>query len=59
MNEVKLYAEFKQTNKNRMMYTTLMFNGFKECEESNDVYLVCEDLTTDEVPDYIKIKCNY
>lgn len=58
-NNVKLCAEFKQTNKNRMMYTTLMFNGFSESEKSNDVYLVCDDLTTEEVPDYINIKCNY
>ncbi len=58
-NGVKLFAEFRQTNKNRMMYTTLMFSGFSKSDKSTDGYLVCEDLTTEEDPDYIIIKCTY
>ncbi len=54
---VKLYAEFRETEKNRMMFTTLMFNGFSKAEGLNDNYLVCDNLSTEAVPSYISLKC--
>lgn len=52
---VKLRAQFIPTNKNRIMYITYKFNGFKECKE-NDVTFFEADMNYErKIPDYIEL----
>lgn len=54
----KLLAEFVPTDRNRMMYITYKFAGFKEINESNGVTFLENDLTNiQDVPDYIGLRC--
>lgn len=56
-NGVKLRAEFVSTDKNRMMYVTYKFAGFKEIEERGDFVLFENDLLNIQpVPDYVEIR---
>lgn len=55
-NRVRLQAEFVTTDRNRMMYITYKFAGFKEVEEKGD-FIVFED-SLDSIqpfPNYMKI----
>ncbi|MCW7548757.1 HAD-IIIC family phosphatase [Photorhabdus sp. APURE] len=55
-----LHAEFKRTQRNRQMYVTYQFAGFKKCQElSDDTIIFSHDLS--QVPDfprYVKIEIN-
>lgn len=50
--KVHLQAEFLPNDKNRMMYVTFRFNGFKEIEETGDRILLSNSLT--KIPPYPK-----
>ncbi|WP_128893910.1 HAD-IIIC family phosphatase [Longirhabdus pacifica] len=53
---VKLRAEFVVTDKNRMMYVTYKFAGFKEVQEDNDTVLFENDLSVMQpLPDYLTL----
>jgi FkbH-like protein len=53
---VKLRAEFVSTDRNRMMYVTYKFAGFKEIEEKGDFVVFENDLTNLQMmPGYVKI----
>lgn len=53
---VKLQAEFVSNDKNRMMYITYKFAGFKELIESKGVSILENDLTNIQpFPEYIKV----
>jgi len=55
--EVKLRAEFVSNNRNRMMYVTYKFAGFKEIEESNSCTVLENDLSQIQpFPKYITIQ---
>lgn len=47
----ELFAEFIETEKNRMMKLMLMLNDFEEINDKN--YLLCKNLKNNEIPDYI------
>lgn len=54
---VKLRAEFVSTERNRMMYVTYKFAGFKEIEEKCNFVLFENDLTNlQPMPGYVEIK---
>ncbi len=56
-NRVKLYAEFKNTNVNRMMYMTYKFAGFNELAETGDSVVFENDLAQiPPFPEYMKVK---
>jgi len=57
-NSQKLLADFKHTDRNRMMYLTYKFSGFKERSNSNkDIVLFENDLTNiPPWPPYIDLK---
>ena len=53
---VRLYAEFVSNNRNRMMYVTYKFGGFKEVEQQDNLVLFGSDLTRIQpFPDYVKV----
>ncbi|MEO4052790.1 HAD-IIIC family phosphatase [Solibacillus sp. CAU 1738] len=53
---VQLRAEFVPTSKNRMMYMTYKFSGFKEIKESDDLVLFENDcIDIQPIPNYIKL----
>lgn len=54
----KLFADFKVTDRNKMMYVAYKFNHFKEIhKEDKETILLENDLSIiNEIPDYIKIK---
>ncbi|MCX7920665.1 MAG: HAD-IIIC family phosphatase [Clostridia bacterium] len=55
-NDVKLRAEFVKTDRNRMMYITYKFSGFKEIyEEGNKILFENDFSTIQDFPPYIKI----
>lgn len=54
---VKLRAEFISTDRNRMMYVTYKFAGFKEIEERGNFVLFENDLANlQPMPRYVEIK---
>ena len=53
---VRLYADFISTDRNRIMYVTYKFTGFREISRDNDVIeLVSEAEKTFKYPDYINV----
>lgn len=53
---VALRAEFVSTDKNRMMYVTYKFAGFREIHEEGDFILFENDLSDIQpIPEYIKL----
>ncbi|MBD2199779.1 MULTISPECIES: HAD-IIIC family phosphatase [Calothrix] len=58
-NNVRLLAEFVSNNRNRMMYISYKFAGFKEVASNDAVILLENDLTRIQpVPAYIKFQAN-
>jgi FkbH-like protein len=54
---VKLHAEMISTDKNRMMYMTYKFSGFKEIKQNDGFTLFENDLSNiPEYPDYVTLK---
>lgn len=54
-NNVRLLAEFVSNNRNRMMYISYKFAGFKEIEKNDGLIVLENDLTRIQpVPSYIK-----
>ena len=54
---VKLFSEFIDSGRNRMMYVTYKFAGFKEAESKNGKILFQNDLTNiQNFPEYIKVQ---
>lgn len=52
----KLRAEFIENDKNRMMYVSLKFAGFKEIEQTDGLTVLENDYTNIQpFPDYIKV----
>lgn len=52
----KLYADFVQTDRNRIMYITYKFNGFKELSNENGNIVFEADLkNVKSYPDYINV----
>lgn len=57
--EVSLQAEFMPTGRNRMMYITYKFNGFKEIGKRGDIVLLESDLAQVQAfPNYVQVKIN-
>lgn len=55
-NHVILKAQFVPTNKNRIMYITYKFNGFKEEETKEDLVVFSADMSYERpLPDYVQI----
>ncbi len=56
-NHVRLLAEFAPNNRNRMMYISYKFSGFKEIDTQSDLVTFENDLTRiQSVPDYVKFQ---
>ena len=61
INEAKnnnkiLRAQFIPTDKNRIMYITYKFNGFKETGKDGDVVILEADMSYERnIPDYVKV----
>ena len=56
-NNVRLLAEFVQNDRNRMMYISYKFAGFKEIEKNNNLVIFENDLTQIQpVPDYVNFQ---
>jgi FkbH-like protein len=54
---VSLRAEFISNERNRMMYMTYKFNGFKEYKKESDFILFHHDLARiPPIPDYVKVQ---
>lgn len=56
--EVELLADFKPTDRNRMMYMTYKFAGFEELETAADceiTKLKCSEHSAMRLPDYLEI----
>jgi FkbH-like protein len=54
--QVKLYADFVSNNRNRMMYVTYKFAGFKEVEKRSDMIVFENDLTRIQpFPPYMQV----
>lgn len=55
----RLLADFKQTEKNRMMYVTYRFANFKEVEKDGEYIVFENDLSAiQDFPAYIKVNVN-
>jgi FkbH-like protein len=55
-NHVVLQAQFVPTDRNKMMYITYKFNGFKEVEKDGDIIIFAADMSFERpLPDYVKI----
>ena len=55
--KVCLIAEFVSNNRNRMMYITYKFAGFKEIEEVGNAILLEKDLTEiQSIPEYVNLQ---
>ena len=53
---VSLQAEFISNNRNRMMYVTYKFGGFKEVNQDGDLIIFENDLSRIQpFPDYVKV----
>lgn len=56
-NDVRLLAEFVPNNRNRMMYISYKFSGFKEIEKNEDSVIFENDLTRiQDAPSYVNFK---
>ncbi|MEH2206141.1 MAG: HAD-IIIC family phosphatase [Nostoc sp.] len=56
-NHVRLLAEFAPNNRNRMMYISYKFSGFKEIDTQGNLVTFENDLTRiQSVPDYVKFQ---
>ncbi len=56
-NNVKLHARFVETDRNRMMYMTYKFAGFKEISRNDDTVVLEADMSADRViPEYYEIE---
>ncbi|NEO98542.1 MAG: HAD-IIIC family phosphatase [Symploca sp. SIO2E9] len=56
-NSVRLCAEFVSNNRNRMMYISYKFSGFKEIESSGELVVMENDLTRIQPwPEYMKVE---
>jgi FkbH-like protein len=59
LNHVRLYAEMISNDRNRMMYMTFKFTGFKEERKVGNKITFVNDLSEiQSIPDYIKVKCS-
>lgn len=59
-NNVKLKARFVETDRNRIMYMTYKFAGFKEILRSEENIILEADMSNERViPDYYEIECEY
>ena len=57
--DVRLLAEFVTNERNRMMYVTYKFAGFKEIRKSGEVTILENDLARiQSFPDYVKVIIN-
>ncbi len=57
-NNKMLQAQFIPTDRNRMMYVTYKFNGFKETIKDGDLVIFEADMTYERtIPDYVKLVC--
>ena len=55
--KVRLRAHFIPNGRNRMMYVTYKFGGFKEVEQAGDLVILENDLTQiQSFPDYVKVQ---
>lgn len=55
-NNVRLRSEFASNNRNRMMYVSYKFAGFKEAEKRGDLQILENELTRIQpFPEYVKI----
>ncbi len=55
-NNVKLFAEFLPTDKNRIMYMTYKFTGFKEVSNKGDIVIMSHNLKQiAPYPEFIKL----
>lgn len=55
-NGVKLYAQFVQSDRNRIMYVSYKFNGFSEKEKHDSLIILEADLSYErKIPDYVKV----
>ena len=54
---VRLLADFVSTDRNRMMYITYKFAGFKEIEK-RDIFVILENnlMRIQPPPDYMKVQ---
>lgn len=58
-NNVRLLAEFVSNNRNRMMYVSYKFAGFKEIANDNNLIILENDLTRIQpIPSYIKFQAS-
>ncbi|WP_026736225.1 HAD-IIIC family phosphatase [Fischerella sp. PCC 9605] len=56
-NNVRLLAEFIPNDRNRMMYISYKFAGFKEIDKNGDSVILENDLTRiQDVPSYVKFQ---
>ncbi|MBD2345775.1 HAD-IIIC family phosphatase [Anabaena subtropica] len=56
-NNVRLLAEFVSNDRNRMMYVSYKFAGFKEIEKHGDLVIFENDLSRiQDVPGYVKFQ---
>ncbi|MEH2354887.1 HAD-IIIC family phosphatase [Nostoc sp.] len=56
-NNVRLLAEFVSNDRNRMMYISYKFSGFKEIDKNGDLVIFENDLSRiQSVPDYVKFQ---
>ncbi|NMG06760.1 HAD-IIIC family phosphatase [Brasilonema sp. UFV-L1] len=56
-NNVSLRSEFVSNNRNRMMYVSYKFAGFKETEKRGDLIILENELTRIQpFPEYVKVK---
>lgn len=56
-NNVRLCAEFVANNRNRMMYISYKFAGFKEIEKRGELMIIENDLTRIQpLPEYVKVQ---
>jgi FkbH-like protein len=59
LNRVRLYAEMISNDRNRMMYMTFKFAGFREEREIGNKITFVHDLSEiQSIPDYITMKCS-
>ena len=55
--DVELKAQFVPTDKNKMMYITFKFNGFKEISQEQGVVILSADMSYERpIPDYVELK---
>ncbi|MEL6442307.1 MAG: HAD-IIIC family phosphatase [Cyanobacteria bacterium J06621_8] len=56
-NQVRLQAEFVSNNRNRMMYISYKFAGFREAEQQGDLIILENDLSRiQDAPEYVNFQ---